>query len=96
MGRHREAQVFGQVAIDSIAGPSEICVVASPDGGASADALAADLLSQAEHDRRAMAVFITADEALLSAVLKAINVQLESLPRADIAHGTSRIMAWRS
>lgn len=78
-------QVFGQVAIDSIAGPSEICVVASPDGGASADALAADLLSQAEHDRRAMAVFITADAALLSDVLRAIDVQLETLPRAEIA-----------
>jgi histidinol dehydrogenase len=78
-------QVFGQVAIDSIAGPSEICVVASPNGGASAEALAADVLSQAEHDRRAMAVFVTSDSELLTAVLNAIESHLTTLPRADIA-----------
>ena len=78
-------QVFGQVAIDSIAGPSEICVVAEPDGGASAAELAADLLSQAEHDVRAMAVFITSSDTLLHEVKRQVSLQLETLPRSEIA-----------
>ncbi len=83
-------QVFGQVAIDSIAGPSEICVVASPEGGATPDELAADLLSQAEHDAKAMSVFVTSDEPLMKAVQAAMERQLDTLPRAAIARAALR------
>ena len=55
-------QVFGQVSIDMIAGPSEILVIA--DGNSDAEIIAADLLSQAEHDKMASAVLVTESEAL--------------------------------
>ncbi|MFV5312810.1 histidinol dehydrogenase [Acinetobacter schindleri] len=75
--------VFGQVGIDMIAGPSEILVYA--EGENNAEWLAMDLLSQAEHDTVAQAVFITPDEALLNAVGKWIEKHLEALPKAEIA-----------
>lgn len=76
-------QVFGAVAIDMIAGPSEVCCVA--DSTARPDYIAADLLSQLEHDRAASAVLITPDEALIAAVQKELELQLASLPRREIA-----------
>lgn len=81
-------QVFGQVGIDSIAGPSEILVIA--DAGSRPDWVAADLLSQAEHDRDAQSILITNDAAFADAVEAAVDATLKTLPRADIA-GTS----WR-
>ena len=72
-------QVFGQVGIDLIAGPSEILVVA--DEGSDARIVAADMLSQAEHDKMATAVLITDSEA----VAREIDKQLEVLPRREIA-----------
>jgi histidinol dehydrogenase len=75
--------VFGTVSIDMIAGPSEILIVA--DGTANPRYVAADLLSQAEHDKMASAVLVTDDEALAKAVAEEIEVQLALLPRADIA-----------
>jgi histidinol dehydrogenase len=75
-------QVFGTCGIDMIAGPSEIVVVA--DSG-HAEWLAADFLSQAEHDEAAQSIFITTDSALLEAVDAAIAKHLETLPRAAIA-----------
>ncbi len=76
-------QVFGQVGIDSIAGPSEILVVA--DGANDPAWIAADLLSQAEHDESAQSILLTDDGAFADAVLAAIEVHLERLPRAAIA-----------
>ena len=78
-------QVFGTVAIDMIAGPSEVCVVATTDGGASPADLAADLLSQAEHDPRAMVCLVTPERALAEAVAAELDRQVERLPRRDIA-----------
>ena len=75
--------VFGQVGIDMIAGPSEILVYAEGDNNA--EWLAMDLLSQAEHDTVAQAVFITPDERLLNDVAQWIEKHLEALPKADIA-----------
>ena len=75
--------VFGQVGIDMIAGPSEILVYA--EGANNAEWLAMDVLSQAEHDTVAQAIFITPDEALLEAVEAAIEKHLNDLPKADIA-----------
>ena len=75
--------VFGQVGIDMIAGPSEILVYAEGDNNA--EWLAMDLLSQAEHDTVAQAVFITPDEQLLNDVAQWIEKHLEALPKADIA-----------
>lgn len=75
--------VFGQVGIDMIAGPSEILVYA--EGENNADWLAMDVLSQAEHDTVAQAIFVTPDEALLNAVELAIEKHLNELPKADIA-----------
>lgn len=75
--------VFGQVGIDMIAGPSEILVYA--EGQNNAKWLAMDLLSQAEHDTVAQAVFITPDEQLLNDVAEAIEEHLQALPKADIA-----------
>jgi histidinol dehydrogenase len=75
--------VFGQVGIDMIAGPSEILVYA--EGQNNPDWLAMDLLSQAEHDEVAQSIFITADAALLDQVDVAIQEQLVSLPRQQIA-----------
>ena len=76
-------QVFGQVAIDMIAGPSEILVVA--DGNSNPEWVAADLLSQAEHDKLATAVLITESESLANAVSEAVTRQLRTLPREEIA-----------
>lgn len=76
-------QVFGQVAIDMIAGPSEILVVA--DGGANHRHVAADLLSQAEHDKLASAVLVTDSQALAQAVQAELEVQLPLLEREEIA-----------
>ncbi|MFX3620246.1 MAG: histidinol dehydrogenase, partial [Acinetobacter radioresistens] len=75
--------VFGQVGIDMIAGPSEILVYA--EGLNNADWLAMDVLSQAEHDTVAQAIFITPDEQLLQAVEEAIEKHLSQLPKAEIA-----------
>jgi histidinol dehydrogenase len=75
--------VYGQVAIDMIAGPSEIVVIA--DGSASAAYVAADLLSQAEHDEMASAVLLTWDEGLAEAVRTEVASQLASLSRKSIA-----------
>ena len=76
-------QVFGQVAIDMIAGPSEILVVS--DGKSDPRYVAADMLSQAEHDRLASAVLVTDSEALALAVQREIEVQLPLLDRFEIA-----------
>lgn len=79
-------QVFGTVSIDMIAGPSEILVLA--DGTANPRHLAADLLSQAEHDKMASAVLITDSAELAQAVQAEIEVQLARLPRAEIARAS--------
>ncbi|MBE6917393.1 MAG: histidinol dehydrogenase [Ruminococcaceae bacterium] len=79
-------QVFGIVAIDMIAGPSEILVIA--DGKSNASHVAADLLSQAEHDKNASAVLVTDSEALALAVQQEIEVQLAVLPRQEIARAS--------
>ena len=76
-------QVFGQVAIDMIAGPSEILVVADKD--ANPDYVAADLLSQAEHDKLASAVLVTDSMELALAVQASIEAQLQTLARQEIA-----------
>ncbi|MBR5380954.1 MAG: histidinol dehydrogenase [Clostridia bacterium] len=76
-------QVFGRVAIDMIAGPSEIMIVA--DENSSARELAADLLSQAEHDRLSSAVLITPSERLAFEVQKELEAQIKRLERRDIA-----------
>ncbi len=76
-------QVFGTVGIDMIAGPSEICVLA--DSQNHPDWIAADILSQAEHDTDAQSILIVADKAFAEAVCAAIEVILETLPRAAIA-----------
>ena len=79
-------QVFGQVAIDMIAGPSEILVVA--DGTADPRHVAADLLSQAEHDRMASAVLVTDDDAFAAAVSRELEIQIPALPRQEIARAS--------
>src|SRR5579872_2075858 len=76
-------RVFGQVGIDMIAGPSEILVVADRDNDPAW--IAADLLSQAEHDTAAQAILITDDDKFASEVAAAIDRHLLSLPRAEIA-----------
>ena len=79
-------QVFGLVSIDMIAGPSEILVVA--DGKNDPRHVAADLLSQAEHDRNASAVLITDDLAFAKGVQGAIEGFLEEMPRREIARAS--------
>ncbi len=76
-------QVFGTVGIDMIAGPSEILVVADADNRP--DFIAADLLSQAEHDTAAQSILITDDGKFAAAVADAVEEQLRSLPRESIA-----------
>ena len=76
-------QVFGVVSIDMIAGPSEILIVA--DGKSDPRCVAADLLSQAEHDRLASAVLVTDSMDLAVAVQAELEVQIPQLSRADIA-----------
>jgi len=76
-------EVFGDVDIDMIAGPSEITVLA--DESAKADEIAADLLSQAEHDMRASSVLVTTSSVLAEEVQREVTAQLASLPRKEIA-----------
>ncbi|MBR4952954.1 MAG: histidinol dehydrogenase [Oscillospiraceae bacterium] len=76
-------QVFGKVSIDMIAGPSEILVVA--DGASNPRHVAADLLSQAEHDKMASAVLVTDSARLAEAVAAELEKQIPELERADIA-----------
>ena len=76
-------QVFGQVDIDMIAGPSEIGIIA--DDSANPVHLAADLLSQAEHDPRARAIMVTNSEKLAQLVSDEVERQLSQLPRESIA-----------
>ncbi|MDX8403746.1 MAG: histidinol dehydrogenase [Mariprofundaceae bacterium] len=79
-------QVFGTCGIDMIAGPSEIAIVA--DAG-HPEWLAADFLSQAEHDEAAQSIFISTDAALIDTVESAIEKHLETLSRADIARASA-------
>ena len=76
-------QVFGTVAIDMIAGPSEIMVLA--DGSCYADVIATDLLSQAEHDKLASAVLVTDSRELAEAVSESLERIIPTLSRAEIA-----------
>ena len=79
-------QVFGQVGIDMIAGPSEILVVADAENDPAW--MAADLLSQAEHDEVAQSILICADNAYADAVAAAVESALKTLPRQDIARAS--------
>ena len=75
--------VFGQVAIDMIAGPSEIGIIA--DYSAKPKQIAADLLSQAEHDRLARPILVTNSMKLAESVSNEVELQLQTLPREEIA-----------
>lgn len=79
-------QVFGRVSIDMIAGPSEILVVA--DATANPRFVAADLLSQAEHDKMASAVLVTDSRAFAEAVSRELEEQIPQLPRSEIARAS--------
>ncbi len=79
-------QVFGKVGIDMIAGPSEIIVLA--DGTCDPTVVAADMLSQAEHDRLASAILVTDSEELAAKVADELEVQIPQLSRADIARAS--------
>lgn len=79
-------QVFGKVAIDTIAGPSEILIIS--DGKSNPSFVAADLLSQAEHDKLASAVLITDDRTLAENVREEIEKQIVKLPRYEIARAS--------
>ncbi len=79
-------QVFGKVGIDMIAGPSDILVIA--DGGSDARQIAADLLSQAEHDQNACAVLVTNSRPLAEAVAAELEEQLAALPRRETARAS--------
>ncbi|CAN7592377.1 histidinol dehydrogenase [Bosea sp. LjRoot237] len=81
-------RVFGTVGIDMIAGPSEVLVLA--DASANPDWIAADLLAQAEHDTAAQSILITDDVTLADAVERAVEGQLKTLPRAEIAAASWR------
>jgi histidinol dehydrogenase len=81
-------EVFGDVAIDMIAGPSEIAVLA--DDTAFADEVAADLLSQAEHDPRACSVLVTPSLVFAEKVAEEVEKQLALLPRREIAEASIR------
>jgi len=81
-------RVFGQVGIDLIAGPSEILVVADRHNDPAW--IAADLLSQAEHDASSQSVLIADDAAFAAAVAVAVTAQLQAMPRADIAAASWR------
>jgi histidinol dehydrogenase len=78
--------VFGKVGIDMIAGPSEVLVIA--DAAGNAGWIAADLLAQAEHDVNAQSILITDSAALADDVERAVEAQLATLPRADIARAS--------
>ena len=77
-------EVFGTVGIDMVAGPTEILVVA--DDSANPVYVAADILSQAEHDKLATPVLVTNSEKLAKAVQEQIDIQLKELPRYEIAN----------
>ena len=79
-------QVFGEVAIDMVAGPSEILVIA--DGSCDPVVVAADMLSQAEHDKFATAVLVTDSDKLAEQVAEELEVQLAKLPREEIARAS--------
>ena len=79
-------QVFGKVGIDMIAGPSEIIVPA--DGTCNPTVVAADMLSQAEHDRLASAILVTDSEELAAKVADELEIQIPLLSRADIARAS--------
>ncbi len=81
-------QVFGAVGIDMIAGPSEVVIVA--DNANDPAWIAADLLAQAEHDKRAQAIVMTDDAGFADAVAAAVESHLETLPRAEIAAASWR------
>jgi histidinol dehydrogenase len=76
-------QLYGQVDIDSIAGPSEVVIIA--DESARPDWVAADLIAQAEHDPEAVSILITNDEGFLPAVFDCIDQQLQGFSRKEIA-----------
>ena len=76
-------QIFGTTGIDLVAGPTEILVIADPDNDP--DWVAIDLLSQAEHDQHARAILVTPDRAFGDAVVKSVEMQLETLARRRIA-----------
>jgi len=80
--------VFGKVGIDMIAGPSEVLILADKTGNP--DWIAADLLAQAEHDVSAQSILVTDDAALATEVEKAVEAQLKTLPRADVASASWR------
>src|SRR6266852_4783342 len=80
--------VFGKVGIDMIAGPSEVLILAGKD--ANPDWIAADLLAQAEHDAAAQSILITDDAALAADVERAVEAQLATLPRAEVAGASWR------
>ena len=79
-------QVYGKVAIDMIAGPSEILIVS--DGKTNPRHVAADLLSQAEHDKLASAVLVTDSMELAKAVQAELEIQIPMLERAEIARAS--------
>jgi len=76
-------QVFGSVGIDMLAGPSDITIIA--DHSANAEFIASDMIAQAEHDKNARAVLLTTEKSLVAPVLAALEDQLKTLPRHDIA-----------
>jgi histidinol dehydrogenase len=80
--------VFGKVGIDMIAGPSEVLIIADKDGNP--DWIAADLLAQAEHDVSAQAILITDSEDLAQATERAVESQLQRLPRGAVAGASWR------
>ena len=79
-------QVFGQVGIDMVAGPSEVVVIADKDNDPAW--IAADLLAQAEHDEAAQSILITDDTDFGRAVAAAVEAQLATLPRAGVARSS--------
>jgi histidinol dehydrogenase len=79
-------QVYGVVGIDMVAGPSEIVVLA--DGANDADCIAADLLSQAEHDPTSQSILITNDRAFADHVAAAVEVQLGTLATSAVARSS--------
>jgi len=78
--------VYGLVDIDMIAGPSEVLIIAQP--GSNPEHIAADLLSQAEHDKLSAAILVTTDPELADQVSKEIETQIKNLPRAEIARAS--------
>ncbi|MBR4000567.1 MAG: histidinol dehydrogenase [Clostridia bacterium] len=79
-------QVFGKIGIDMIAGPSEVLVIA--DGSCNPKVVAADMLSQAEHDKMASAILVTDSAGLAAAVAYELEVQIPLLERAEIARAS--------